>query len=196
MFEPPVKVSLTTAVKSSGVPTVGLGGDAATSDTTGAWTSVTVAVRVANVTFSPVTLSTARASMRCGPEAPRVQRSCTMPSPPDIAAPANTLPPPETTTKFTIWPFTGWARESSTRATSGFGSSVPGGAVWLLPDTSDSVSEPTAWSVSTGAIHEASTRSPASRANEERRMTPPAGRGLVETAQGDGRPQGCESFGG
>src|SRR5205809_3394334 len=184
MFEPPVKVSLTTAVKSNGVPTVGLGGDAATSDTTGGWTSVSVAVKIANVIFSPVTLSTARASTWCGPEKPTVQRSCTRPSPPDIAAPAKTLPPPETTTKFTIWPFTGWARESSTRATIGFGSSVPGGPLWLLPDTSDSVSGPIAWSVSTGATHEPSTRSPASRANVERRMIPPAGLGTRRNCSG------------
>src|SRR5436190_14532785 len=195
MFEPPVKVSLTTALKSNGVPTVGLGGDAATSDTSGASRSVNVAVKIANVSFAPVAPSMARASTRCGPEAPRVQRSCTMPSAPVIAAPANTLPPPETTTKLTICPLTAWPRESSTSATSGFGNSVPGGPLWLSPDTTDSVSGPIAWSVSTGATHEASTRSPAIRANVERRITPPAGRGLVETAQGYGRPQGCESFG-
>jgi len=51
MFEPPLKVSLTTAVKSNGVPTVGLGGDAATSDTSGACRSVNVAVKIANVIF-------------------------------------------------------------------------------------------------------------------------------------------------
>src|SRR5258705_924317 len=101
MLEPPVKVAIRTAVKSNRVATVGLGGDAATSDTAGGWISVSVAVKVANVTFSPVTLSTARASTCCGPEKPTVQRSCTMPSPPDIAAPANTLPPPETDRKST-----------------------------------------------------------------------------------------------
>src|SRR5439155_25387459 len=110
-------------------------------------------------------------------EKPTVQRSCTMPSPLDIAAPANTLPPPETTTKFTIWPRTTWPRESWTSATIGLGNSVPGGAIWLLPDTTDKEREPTGWSVPTGAVHEASTSSPAIRASEERRITPPAGRG-------------------
>ncbi len=142
MFEPPVKVSLTTAVKSNGAPTAGLAGDAATLETTGGWTSVSVAVKIANVSFAPVTLSTARASTLCGPEDPRVQRSCTMPSLPDNAPPANTLPPPETTTKLTIWSPTVWPRESSTRATSGFGNSVPGGAVWLSPETTDRDSSP------------------------------------------------------
>src|SRR5881409_3963529 len=102
MFEPPVAASFTTAVRSKGLPAVGLAGEAATSDTTGACTSVNVAVKIANVSFAPVAPSMARASTRCGPEAPRVQRSCTMPSPLVIAAPANTLPPPETTTKLTI----------------------------------------------------------------------------------------------
>src|SRR6266566_7980265 len=176
MFEPPVAASFTTAVRSNGLPETGAVGDVATSDTTGARTSISVASKIAKVSFAPVWVSIARASTRCGPEAPRVQRSCTMPSAPVIAAPANTLPPPETTTKLTICPFTAWARESSTSATSGFGNSVPGGPLWLLPDTTDSEIGPTAWSVSTGATHEASTRSPASRAREERRITPPSKR--------------------
>src|SRR5258705_250216 len=54
MFEPPVAASFTTAVRSNGLPETGSVGDAATSDTTGACTSVTVAVEVANVSFSPV----------------------------------------------------------------------------------------------------------------------------------------------
>ncbi|PYP54867.1 MAG: hypothetical protein DMD40_15365 [Gemmatimonadetes bacterium] len=190
MFEPPVVASFTTAVRSNGLPETGAVGDVATSDTTGACTSVSVASKLAKVSFAPVWVSIARASTRCGPEAPRVQRSCTMPSAPVIAAPANTLPPPETTTKLTICPLTAWARESSTSATSGFGNSVPGGPLWLLPDTTESESGPTAWSVSTGAIHEASTSSPATRASEERRITPPTGRGLVETALRGGGPQG------
>src|SRR5438132_1198640 len=176
MFEPPVAASFTTAVRSNGLPETGSAGDVATPVTTGGATSVSVAVKIANVSFAPVALSTARASTCCGPESPRVQRSCTMPSAPVIAAPANTLPPPETTRKLTIWPFTAWARESSTSATIGFGNSVPGGPLWLSPDTTDSVSGTTAWSGSTGAIHEASTRSPASRASKERRMTRPSWR--------------------
>src|SRR5437016_9552715 len=190
MFEPPVAASFTTAVRSNGLPATGFGGDVATLVTTGGWTSVSVAVKTANVSFAPVALSTARASTCCGPERPRVQRSWAMPSPPVIAAPAKTLPPPATTTKLTICPFTAWLRESSTSATSGFGNSVPGGPLWLLPDTTESESGPTAWSVSTGAIHEASTSSPATRASEERRITPPTGRGLVETALRGGGPQG------
>src|SRR2546422_745184 len=74
------------------------------------------------------------------------------------------------------------------------GTSVPGGPLWLSPDTTDNESGPTAWPVSTGAIHEASTRSPAIRASEERRMTPPRGRGLVETAPRGGDPQGYVPF--
>src|SRR5438552_1647886 len=117
----------------------------------------------------------------CGPEAPRVQRSCTMPSPPEIAAPANTLPPPETTTKFTIWPFTAWPRESSTSATSGFGNSVPGGAVWLLPETTDRDSAPGArFRMSDGERQEASSRSPEIRAIVEERTSPPS-KAIVET---------------
>src|SRR5438876_6826471 len=135
MFEPPVAASLTVAVRSNGVPAVGLAGDVATLLTTGGCTSVSVAVKVANVTFAPVALSTARASTCCGPEKPRVQRSWTIPSALVIAAPANTLPPPETTTKLTIWPFTAWPRESSTSATIGAGNSGPGGPGWLLPAT-------------------------------------------------------------
>src|SRR5437667_462285 len=96
MFEPPVATSFTTAVRSNGLPATGLAGDAATSDTTGACTSVRVAVKGAN---------------------------------------------------------------------------------GLLPDTTDKEREPTGWSVPTGAVHEASTSSPAIRASEERRITPPAGRG-------------------
>src|SRR3989442_1583638 len=176
MFEPPDAASLTVAVMSNGVPAVGFAGDVVTLLTTGGCTSVSVAVKIANVSFAPVTLSTARASSCCGPAARRAQRSWTMPSPPLIAAPANTLPPPETTTKLTICPLTGRPRESSTRATSGSGNSVPGGADWLLPDTSDRESGPTGWSVSTTVLHEASTSSPVIRASEERRMGPPAGR--------------------
>src|SRR5207245_1439603 len=165
MFEPPVAASFTTAVRSNGLPATGFGGDVATLVTTGGWTSVSVAVKTANVSFAPVALSTARASTCCGPERPRVQRSWAMPSPPVIAAPAKTLPPPATTTKLTICPFTAWLRESSTSATSGFGNSVPGGPLWLLPDTTDSESGPTGWPVSTTVLHEGSTRSPASRAS-------------------------------
>src|SRR6185295_12099307 len=161
MFEPPVSASFTTAVRSNGLPETGSAGDVAASVTAGGATSVSVAVKIANVSFAPVTLSTARASTRCGPEAPRVQRSWAMPSGPVIAAPANTLPPPETTTKLTICPFTAWARESTTSTTSGSGSSVPGGPVWLSPDTTDMESGPTGWSVSTTVLQEASTRSPA-----------------------------------
>src|SRR5439155_18505116 len=183
MFEPPVAASFTTAVRSNGLPAIGLAGDVTTPVTTGGATSVSVAVKVANVSFAPVPLSTARASTCCGPEGPSVQRSWAMPSAPVIAAPANTLPPPETTTKLMIWPFTGWPRESPTIATIGFGSSVPGGPLWLLPDTTDSESGPTAWSVATGAIHEASMRNPASRASEESRITPPSGAGAGLNAE-------------
>src|SRR3989442_10820398 len=190
MFEPPVAASLTVAVMSNGVPAVGLAGDVATLLTTGGCTSVSVAVKIANVSFAPVALSMARASTRCGPEAPRVQRSCTMPSPPVIAAPANTLPPPDTTTKLTICPLTAWPRESSTSATSGSGSSVPGGPLWLLPEMTERDNGPTAWLVSTGATHEASTRRPAMQASEESRMTPPTGRGPFEIAYWGGSPQG------
>src|SRR5438876_911320 len=104
-----------------------------------------------------------------------------MPSPPEIAAPANTLPPPETTTKFTIWPFTAWPRESSTSATSGFGNSVPGGAVWLLPETTDRDSAPGArLRMSDGERQDASSRSPEIRAIVEERTIPPS-KAIVET---------------
>src|SRR6266487_4741182 len=99
-----------------------------------------------------------------------------MPSPPDIAAPANTLPPPETTMKLTIWPLTTWPRESSTRATSGFGNSVPGGVVWLSPETTDRDSSPARSRMSDGERQDASSRSPEIRANVEERIIPPSKR--------------------
>src|SRR5215510_13937087 len=80
MFEPPVATSLTSAVRSNGTPTTTLLGDVDTACTVGGCTSSTVASNVANVSLAPVTLSTARASTRCGPDWPIVQRSCAMPS--------------------------------------------------------------------------------------------------------------------
>ena len=98
-----------------------------------------VARKVANTSGAPVAASTARTSTRwlsaAAVEVPSVQRSRASPSSLVSAVPANTLPPPETTRKLTIWPCTGRPRASVTFATSALGSSVPATASCSSPLT-------------------------------------------------------------
>src|SRR5207249_922423 len=66
---------------------------------------------------------------------PSVHRSCAIPLTLVRAAPANTLPPPLVTRKFTSCPLCGSPFAFTTFTTSGFGSSLPGGPDWRSPLT-------------------------------------------------------------
>ncbi len=95
-----------------------------------------VAVNWANTSFSPVAGSTARTSTTFWPAAgPRVRKSWARPSLLVMLEPANMLPPPATTTKFTSWPFKGLSLSPVARTTNGSGSSVPTGPLWPWPET-------------------------------------------------------------
>src|SRR4051794_37155393 len=93
-----------------------------------------VALKVANTSAWPVTLSTARTSSVCGPAAvPSVQRSCATPSSLVALLPANTCPPPAVTTKFTTCPFTAWPLASVTFTPPRRGRPLAPGAGWGVP---------------------------------------------------------------
>src|SRR5213592_3759799 len=104
---------------------------------TGAEGTTMVALKTPKVSAWPVTLSTARASTRwlSAGLVPRVHRSCAIPVTLVRAAPANTLPPPLVTRKFTSCPLCGSPVASTTFTTSGFGSSLPAGPDWRSPLT-------------------------------------------------------------